>query len=148
MYGPYKEKWGCFSCRKSFKQTSRYRRLHFLPVAEDGERLVRCPQCGERMKDMGLDFKAPRQTDREQWKKVELLFANGYKFSSCGCNGPGPRPARPKEVAAFVEEQKWEAREQERIRQLWRRAAELNTKRKKKRKQLEAKRFDRMLDAR
>lgn len=121
MSGPYKEKWACFECRKSFRKTNRWE-IHARPVplAEDGERLVLCPQCGQRMNDMGLDFKAPRQNDIEQWKKVELLFANGYAFHSCGCNGPGPHPARLNEVPTFVaqEQQARELRQQKRANQL------------------------------
>ncbi len=148
MYGPYKEKWACFSCRKSFKQTSRWESARPIHPVKDSERLVRCPHCGERMHNMGLDFKAPSQTDGEQWQKVAMLFANGYKFSSCGCDGPGPRPARLKEVAAFLEAQKMDAMKLRRRQQVQQRAAETNTQRKKKRKQLESKRFDRILNSR
>src|SRR5688572_14219112 len=105
QYGPYKEKWACFKCRKSFKQTSRYELAHPLPLAEDGSRLVICPQCKGPMQNMGLDFKAPKQTDVEQWQKVEILFNNGYAYHSCGCSGPGPRPARLQDASRFLEEQ-------------------------------------------
>lgn len=57
------------------------------------------------MSDMGLDFKAPKSTDLKQWAKVKILFDNGFTFHSCGCCGPGFRPAELKEVHAFIEGQ-------------------------------------------
>ena len=54
------------------------------------------------MHDMGLDFKAPRQDDVKQWTKVEILFRHGFTFHSCGCCGPGLRPAELREVEAFL----------------------------------------------
>jgi hypothetical protein len=53
---------------------------------------------------MGHDFKAPRQKEIRQWKKVERLFNSGIDYHSCGCGGPGYRPARLKEVDEFLEE--------------------------------------------
>ena len=52
--------------------------VHLLIEGQDFEpgeaRSVPCPECGEAMHDMGLDFKAPRQDDVKQWTKVEILF--------------------------------------------------------------------------
>ena len=55
------------------------------------------------MVDVGLDFKAPRRADRKQWEKARQLVVAGVRFHSCGCNGPGPRPATLREVPAFLE---------------------------------------------
>ena len=96
------------------------------------------------MHNMGLDFKAPKQTDVEQWKKVEILFNRGYNYHSCGCSGPGPRPARLKDVPTFLEEQKQAAAEWRRQQRISERAAELKAKRKKNRKRVEAKRLSRL----
>ena len=95
MSGPYKQKWACFSCRKSYKS-------HHGEFDRDS---AKCPQCQAPMNNMGLDFRAPRQTDKEQWRKVELLFRNGINFSSCGCSGPGFVPARLRDVPQFLEQQ-------------------------------------------
>jgi hypothetical protein len=58
------------------------------------------------MADMGHDFKAPTQGNVAQWKKVQLLFEAGFTFHSCGCCGPGYRPAELKEVEDFIFSQK------------------------------------------
>lgn len=99
MYGPYKDIYACFACRKVFKQTSSYE----LTEADQDNRRYSCPQCGETMKDMGHDFHAPKQTDVKQWKKVKILYQHGFSFHSCGCGGPGYRPAQLREVAEFLE---------------------------------------------
>lgn len=102
MSGPYKEKFACFSCRKVFKQTSRFE----LPAKTYAGMNHACPQCGQPMQDMGHDFQAPKQNDLKQWAKVALLYQNGFTYHSCGCGGPGYRPARLQEVPAFLEEQR------------------------------------------
>ena len=79
--------------------------MHEMRTNANGERLAPCSQCGTPMRDMGLDFKAPPQTDVKQWRKVETLFQSGFTYQSCGC-GPGYRPASQWEIPAFVKEQK------------------------------------------
>ncbi|ULL18893.1 hypothetical protein DVH26_33330 [Paenibacillus sp. H1-7] len=102
IYGPYKDIYACFHCRKVFKQTSNYD----LEEGERNNRQYKCPQCSETMKDMGHDFQAPRQNDLKQWSKVELLYRNGFTYHSCGCGGPGYRPAKLSEVEAFISNNK------------------------------------------
>jgi hypothetical protein len=145
QYGPYKEKWACFACRKSFKKTniSSYERLFLGANAQ--WRKFNCPQCSRPMNNMGFDFKAPSQADMEQWQKVGMLFAHGYTFSSCGCCGPGPRPAGLREVPEFLQEQERLANEHRRLSNIRERAAELKTRRKKKRRQFEDKRVEKLL---
>lgn len=96
----YKRKFACFTCRKCFKYES-------LSDRDDKtRRSTRCPQCGDPIYDMGLDFKAPRRRDIEQWKKVEVLYHNGVDFSpsdTIGSEGPGYRPARLNQVGDFLE---------------------------------------------
>ncbi|WP_240420783.1 hypothetical protein [Paenibacillus periandrae] len=98
MYGPYKDIFACFTCRKVFKQTSDLE----LIKTEIRNRKFRCPQCRGIMKDMGHDFKTPRQDNLKQWLKVELLYNNGFTYHSCGCGGPGYRPAKLSEVTEFI----------------------------------------------
>jgi len=98
----YKEPFACFTCRKSFKHQSRWDLSESERPAPGAKRVVLCPQCRQPMADMGLDFKAPPQTDVEQWKKVQALYEAGFTFYSCGCCGPGYRPADLKDVAAFI----------------------------------------------
>jgi DNA-directed RNA polymerase subunit RPC12/RpoP len=99
----YKEHYACFHCRKAFKQPSYFDLPKDVRPKRREERVVVCPQCGSRMRNMGLDFKAPRQRSVDQWRKVELLYQRGITFHSCGCCGPGYRPATLAEVRAFVE---------------------------------------------
>ncbi len=40
------------------------------------------------MKDMGHDYKVPKQKDVKQWAKVEVSYNNGFTYRSCGCGGP------------------------------------------------------------
>src|SRR5213592_4820294 len=98
----HKEHHACFRCRKMFRQPSRHEFMQTPPPARGETRIVPCPECGEAMHDMGLDFKAPRQDDVKQWTKVEILFRHGFTFHSCGCCGPGLRPAELREVEAFL----------------------------------------------
>ena len=99
----YKEPFACFQCRKVFKQTSRWELPENVRPKAGEERHVKCPQCSRLMANMGRDFKAPKQKDVDQWRKVEILFEHGFTFHSCGCCGPGYRPAELAEVYAFIE---------------------------------------------
>jgi hypothetical protein len=49
---------------------------------------------------MGRDFKAPRKTDVEQWKKVEALRLAGFVFWPGWANNP--LPERLSEVEDFI----------------------------------------------
>lgn len=134
MYGPYKQKWACFKCRKSYKSHH----------GEFGRDSAKCPNCQSPMGNMGLDFRAPRQADKEQWRKVELLFENGINYCSCGCGGPGFRPTRLRDVPSFLEQRERNAANWQRKWRIDERAAELKSRRKKKRGQIEAKKLDRL----
>ena len=134
MVGPYKQKWACFGCRKPYKS----------PHGEVRRESAKCPQCRAPMGNMGLDFRAPKQTDKEQWRKVELLFENGINYSSCGCNGPGPRPARLRDVPQFLQARADNEARWQRQRRINERAAELKARRKKKLARNEARRMDRL----
>lgn len=103
-YGPYKEHYACFDCRKAFKQASYYELPDHLRPDDPHDRVCPCPECGQPMHNMGHDFKSPRQTDVKQWRKVRLLFEHGFTYHSCGCCGPGYRPKNLQEVKAFVHE--------------------------------------------
>jgi DNA-directed RNA polymerase subunit RPC12/RpoP len=77
----YKQHYACFRCRKAFKKTNIQeipkRQLH---IDESG-RVVHCPQCGERMPDVGYDFEPPNQDDVKAWIEAESRVQNslGYK---------------------------------------------------------------------
>ena len=110
----YKSHYVCFACRKMFRQTHPGDRL--LYAAYDARRSrhnpesapvapqVRvCPQCKQPMHNLGLDFKAPPRDNLKQWEKVRQLYAHGYHWRGCGCNGPGFRVRTLAEVQPFLE---------------------------------------------
>ena len=78
----------CFSCRKSFKL--------------DPGKPRTCPQCGRILYEMGRSFRAPRSTDRDQWRKVQALYAHGFRFFGRGSSDAEPLPRRYRDVAPFV----------------------------------------------
>ena len=124
---PYKEHYACFTCRKVFKQPP----TSDLPrsLVRDGDRTVVCPQCRSPMHDLGRDFKAPTQRNIKQWNKVECLYERGITFHSCGCSGPGPRPAKLRDIEPFLTEQQQLALERARTEARITRADELEQKR-------------------
>ena len=93
LAGPYRDHYACFRCRKSFKwpHDRHATRTETLPDPK-------CPQCAGPVEAMGLDFKAPPQKAVDQWKKVRILADHGIRYSSCGCGGPGFRPAELRDV--------------------------------------------------
>lgn len=109
----YKEHYACFYCRKMFRPTAR------LDLPEHGRpgyrdfRLVKCPECGQPMHDMGLNFKAPKRHDVQQWKKVQTLHEHGLTWHDCGCGGRGPHVARVSEVKSYLEERERERQERQ-----------------------------------
>ncbi len=89
----YKPHYACFKCRKTFK-----RRL-IIDIARDEayskdwqDSPAKCPECGNLMANMGLDFESPKKNDKKAWQHVENLYETGISFHSCGCTGPGYIP--------------------------------------------------------
>jgi hypothetical protein len=54
------------------------------------------------MADLGSDFKAPRQRDRRQWLKVEVLHGFGVTYRPGCCDGPGERPAEFRDLEDYL----------------------------------------------
>lgn len=80
----------CFTCRKSFK---------FKPTVD---RTRSCPDCGGDAYEMGRSFKAPAKSSVKQWKKVQLLFAHGFRFFSYQMYEYAQLPKRLNEVEEFI----------------------------------------------
>ena len=79
----------CFDCRKSWK------------VPE--ERAGTCPQCGKSANWMGRAFKAPKNTDVDQWRKVEALWRAGFRFlPNTGRREVEPYPEQFRDIAKFI----------------------------------------------
>jgi len=82
----------CVDCRKVFKRQY---------VAGNAE--FRCPHCSGTARNVGRKFKAPKRTDEEQWKKVELLLASGFRFNTLYEDGVAIRyPETLKETYTFI----------------------------------------------
>jgi hypothetical protein len=80
----------CFACRASLKR----------PPSD--EPLV-CPTCGGPAYEVGRAFKTPASDDLEQWKKVQALYAHGFRFGRYGPYDNVPAlPERYREVEQFV----------------------------------------------
>ncbi|RXR07360.1 hypothetical protein [Pseudoxanthomonas composti] len=88
--GAYLVAHACFACRKSFK------------VAPRPARELRCPCCSAALYEMGRAFKAPPSRNLAQWKKVQALYAAGFRFFSYRGNDGPPLPSQYSQVAAFV----------------------------------------------
>lgn len=69
MYGPYKDNYACFECRKVFRQTAALE----LSEHESENRHYRCPQCGETMNDMGHVLK----------RRSRRIWNIGKKLNCC-----------------------------------------------------------------
>ena len=55
------------------------------------------------MVDMGLDFKAPPQSDAKSWKIMRALYDHGLTFDSCGCGVGFVPPRTLREVPEWIE---------------------------------------------
>jgi len=64
-----------------------------------------CPECGNRMAAMGLDFKAPKKSDREAWTIIRNLYEHGFAFRGCGCYVGYEPPRKVREVPRWLAEQ-------------------------------------------
>ncbi len=84
---------------QQFGTTAEEMRAEYLETASV------CPECGGRMANMGLDFKAPPRADREAWRVASAMYQHGFIFSSCGCSGPGfTPPARLRGMKDFLDQ--------------------------------------------
>lgn len=99
-FSVYKPHYACFKCRKTFK-----RRISsdFSELKNPPAKLAKCPDCGELMADMGLDFEAPGRGRIKAWEHLRLLYSVGIAFHSCGCSGPGYIPNTREALAAHLE---------------------------------------------
>jgi len=88
----YLTSYACLNCRKAFKRR------------EGGLTLV-CPNCGGAAHRTSRNFKAPKQSDLEQWSKVSFLLHRGFRFTSirdaAGIRIPYPKTLE--EAKEFVE---------------------------------------------
>lgn len=96
----YKSHYACFECRKTFKR-------RFIEDINNGEKQsveAKCPQCGQLMANMGLDFASPKKDNIKEWAHLKNLFSVGITFHSCGCSGPGYIPNTKEKLKEHLEE--------------------------------------------
>lgn len=76
---------------------------------ERGEKSLleaKCPQCGDLMANMGLDFESPKKDDLKKWEHIKSLYSVGITFHSCGCSGPGYIPNSKEKLIEYFEDLK------------------------------------------
>jgi hypothetical protein len=84
----------CFECRSTFKKPP------VNPASQTGHI---CPRCKSALHEMGRSFRAPAKNDLDGWKKVQALFAHGFRYFSYRSFENCPRlPERFRNVEAFV----------------------------------------------
>ena len=81
----------CFHCRKSFKRR-----------VTDWEFGPKCPDCGSATHVMGRYFRAPSVRATKQWRKVEMLYQAGVRFSGSQSWELGRFPDTLLEARAFI----------------------------------------------
>lgn len=103
----YKAHYACFECRKTFKRkllrdidkdSICFEKLEEIPAT--------CPECGELLLNMGLDFASPKKNDLKAWRHIENLYESGITFHSCGCSGPGYIPKDKFKLLEFLNEKR------------------------------------------
>ena len=85
----------CFTCNKSFKKST-----------EDRNIKHKCPECAGTIYEMGRSFKAPKKTDKQQWEKVRLLYAAGYRFFGNGSHNGDKLPDKLSDLEQFIKNNK------------------------------------------
>lgn len=75
---------------KKFRKQNPERALYLTEKYKN--RKEKCPECGELMADLGLDFKAPKKNQVKEWDIIKGLHKSGKTFYSCGCDGIGYIP--------------------------------------------------------
>ena len=46
----------------------------------EARREYKCPECGQPAYYMGLDFKAPKKTDKKAWARVRAFIQSGKVY--------------------------------------------------------------------
>ena len=65
---PYKSKFVCIDCRKTFK-----RRLLSDLAEEEVSKHPKCPQCGKLTFWIGPKFRSPKAEDLKSWESLKIL---------------------------------------------------------------------------
>ena len=85
--GPYKEHFACFSCRKMFKKPSYSELSRDKQPTQPGDYRPPCPECGQKMHNMGKEFEPPKRTNIKRWREIE---ANHKQIQQKSMTTPKP----------------------------------------------------------
>lgn len=78
-------------------------RRSFKLEADPTSKARNCPYCGGALRWMGRAFAAPKKSAVDQWKKLEALWIEGFRFHlHRGFPEAEPLPAKLSDVADFV----------------------------------------------
>ena len=90
----YRVAHACFDCRRAFKIAAN-------PLRPPPE--ARCPGCGGDLRWMGRSFRTPKAADVAEWKRVEALWNEGFRFHRFRSHPEAERlPETLDEVADFA----------------------------------------------
>jgi len=94
----------CFNCRKSWKKE--IPDVFWETYTEKEELQVKypCPECGKTLNVMGKNFRAPKKEKIKEWKVVEKLFRNGFRFMENGHRKSPDLPTKISEIKDFLKE--------------------------------------------
>ncbi len=100
---PYKQHYTCFSCRKTFKRRLLVDIDRDMAYGKTKDTIpAKCPECGNLMANMGLDFESPKKKDEKAWSHMKNLYTSGVTYHSCGCTGPGYIPKDKEALIQFL----------------------------------------------
>ena len=67
-------------------------------------RKEKCPDCGNLMANLGLDFKAPKKDKVKEWEIIRGMYRVGHNFHTCGCNGIGFVPQKKEDYIQYLQQ--------------------------------------------
>ncbi len=83
---------------------ARYQTTAFEIEKEYFSKVSVCPDCGDLMANMGMDFKSPKMTDLKSWKIIEGMYRVGAIYQTCGCEGLGFVPSNSSDYIRYLNE--------------------------------------------
>lgn len=100
---PYKTKFICVDCRKSFK-----RKLlsDISNLSDEGEKDPKCPDCGKLTTYIGPKFRSPGKENIQAWKSIEILRDLGLLDFIGWSNNLIYIPGSQKKLEVFIRELK------------------------------------------
>ncbi|RYE27035.1 MAG: hypothetical protein EOP45_02490 [Sphingobacteriaceae bacterium] len=100
---PYKSKYICITCRKSFK---RRLLIDILPNKDIEEKEPTCPDCGNLTNFVGPKFRAPKMENLKAWNSIKVLHDIGILNFIGFTNNYISIPETTKSLKDFLEDLK------------------------------------------